>query len=352
MHAPSSQFVLSRLAVTLLGCLLALGAGGCQKPASKPDAVPQPPPPISVRVQTVTPSQSSQNTEVVGSLEAVQRATISAKVTGTIAEMPVTLGAMVKQGDLLVKISAAEISARLSQAETAVTQAKRNLEREQRLLAQNASTRETVNTQEDAYQLAKAGLNEARTMLGYTTLRAPFAGMIASKTANAGDLATAGAPLLVLENTASLQAVISVPEAQVLALTPGATLPLRIPAANMETTGTVAEISPSADAASRTATVKCDLPAHPSLRPGQFVRVALPGQASQTLRVPSTSLSLFGQMERLFVVEDNVARLRLVRSGQSQDGQTEILAGLKPGERLVIQADRQLSDGHPVQVQP
>jgi len=294
---------------------------------------------------------ASQN-EVVGTLEAVQRATIAAKVTGTIAEMPVTLGAMVKEGDLLVKVNAAEISARLSQAETAVAQAKRNLEREQRLFAKNASTKETVNAQEDALHMALAAQNEVRTMLGYTTIRAPFSGRVSAKPANAGDMANAGTPLLVIENTEALQAVAAVPEAQVQRITMGDSLPVLVSTANLEITGIVAEIAPTADAASRTALIKLNLVADPKLRPGQFVRVFLPGLIAQTLMVPAAALSRFGQMERLFVVENNQARLRLVRSGQQRDGQIEILSGVNPGEQVVVTSQSELVDGQPVRVAP
>jgi len=341
-----------QLLLTLL-CACLLMTGGCKQEA-KHESKPQAPPGPALAVQVVTARETlttSQN-EVVGTVEAVQRATIAAKVTGTISEMPVVLGATVKQGDLLVKLSAAEISARLSQAETAVAQAKRNLEREERLLSQNASTRETVNAQSDAYQLAKAAQNEARTMLGYITIRAPFSGLVSQKLANAGDLATVGAPLLILENTDIVQAVAAVPEAQLATIKPGDSLKVRIPAAGIETTGKVAEIAPAGDAASRTSVIKLDLETTSALRPGQFVRVILPGLTTRSLMVPESSVSVFGQMERIFVVENNIAHLRLIRSGARREGTIEILSGLNPGEQVIVGDTARLADGQPVKVSP
>jgi len=338
---------------TLVCAALLLLVSAC-KPEAKHEAAPQPAagPAVEVQVVTVNEVLTSSHNEVVGTVEAVQRATMAAKITGTIAEMPVVLGAMVKQGDLLVTLNAAEISARLSQAETALAQAKRNLERDQRLLAKNAATRDTVNAQEDAYKVAKAAVDEARTMLGYITIRAPFGGLVSKKLANAGDLATVGAPLLIIENTEGLQAVAAVPEAQLSTIKSGDLLPIRIPAADLEATGTVAEIAPAGDAASRTSVVKLNLPLASRLRPGQFVRVILPGGSSKTLLVPESAYSVFGQMERVFVVEENRAHLRLVRSGQRRDGQLEILSGINPGEQVVVQAKGQLQDGQAVRVTP
>lgn len=348
--APTS--FLHRLFPFIVGAALLILAG-CQREA-KHEAKAPPPPPPTVTVQVITASEQLATTrnEVVGTVEAVQRATIAAKVTGTIAEMPVVLGSTVKQGDLLVKVNAAEISARLAQAETATAQAKRNWEREERLLAKNASTRQTVNAQADAYQLAKSAQNEARTMLGYITIRAPFSGLVSQKLAQVGDLATVGAPLLILEDTAVVQAVVAVPEAQLAKIGLGDTLAVRVPAANLETSGTVAEIAPAGDASSRTSVVKLDLKISSALRPGQFIRVLLPGLTVQTLTVPETAVSHFGQMARIFVVEKDSAHLRLIRSGAHRDGTIEILSGLNPGEQVVVGDTTHLQDGQPVQVKP
>lgn len=336
----------------LCGALFCVGSCGPNTPREEPSRTNETAAPVAVTVATATETVSATESEVVGTIQAVQRATIAAKVTGTIAEMPVVLGATVKQGDLLVKLSAAEISARLTQAETATAQAKRNLEREQRLLTKNASTRETVNALEDAYKLAKSAQAEAKTMLSYITIRAPFSGLVSSKLANAGDLATVGAPLVILENTEALQAVAAVPEAQLLSIKPGDSLPVRIPASNLSASGTVAEIAPAADAVSRSAVVKLNLEPSPSLRPGQFVRVILPGQSAKTLLIPETAVSVFGQMERVFIVDGGVIRLRLVRTGQRRDGQIEILTGLNPGEHVVAPAANTLRDGQPAKVTP
>jgi RND family efflux transporter MFP subunit len=159
-------------------------------------------------------------------------------------------------------------------------------------------------------------------------------------------------PLVGLENTDTLQAVAAVPATQIATLKSGDTLPVRIPDLALTITGTVAEIAPAADAASRTTTVKLNLPAVATLRPGQFARVVLPGPASKTLLVPVAAVSRFGQMERLFVVDKSTAHLRLVRSGQQREGQVEILSGLDPGEQVVVGSDSPLIDGQAVRIAP
>ena len=330
--------------------LLATACKGKETIEPTPPALPV----REVRVVTVSAQPAPHQNEVVGSVTAVESATIAAKVTGVISELPVTLGSSVRQGQVLARISAAEINAQLSQAETQLAQANRNMEREQRLLAQNAATREGLKNLEEAVRIAEAGYREAQTMLGYTTLTAPFSGLIAKKFVNAGDLATPGLPLLNLENTNRLQVVVAVPEALLAQIKSGDLLKLTVPAADFSGRGRVAEIAPAADAVSRTATVKLAVDAAKGLRPGQFARVTLPDSTTDknTITVPAMAIIAFGQMEKIFVVENSTAHMRLVRTGEKHDGQVEILTGLSGGEQVVTNGGNQLIDGQPVQVQP
>jgi RND family efflux transporter MFP subunit len=290
--------------------------------------------------------------EVVGTIQAVERAAIAAKVTGTITDVPVVLGSRVQKGDLLVKISAEEITAQLRRSEAQLKQAERNLDREQNLLKKHATTAETVKSMQDMYNVARAGYQEVQTMLGYTTISAPFDGVVTRKSAHPGDLATPGATLLHIENDQNLQVVTAVPESLVLSIKPGAKLQLTVPSAGILTEGVVAEVAPSADPASRTAPVTIDLKPNSNLRTGQFARVMLPGKERQSLFIPQSAVVPKGQLDRVFVVENSSARLRLVRTGMHHDGMVEILSGLEPEEQVITSNNTLLVNGQPLQIRP
>ncbi|PIE56344.1 MAG: efflux transporter periplasmic adaptor subunit [Desulfobulbus propionicus] len=309
-------------------------------------------PAVKVRVVEIRKEAAPSLVETTGTIQARQRATIAAKVTGVITELPVVLGSRVAKGDLLVRISAKEIQAQLSQAQAQLTKAERDLAREKKLLKKKASTTETVKSMEDRHAVAQAAFQEARTMLGYTTITAPFAGVVTNKQAQPGDLATPGMPLLTLKNDHDLQAVSAVPEAMIPLVHLGDHLQVRVPAANLNLTGKVAEIAPAADPASRTAPVKLDLDFTPGLRPGQFARMILPGLPRDSLFVPNAAIRKRGQLNRVFVERDHQAHLRLVRTGTSDDQRTEILSGLEAGDRVIVSGNRQLVNGQPLDVQP
>ena len=307
-------------------------------------------PALEVTVMTAERTEPLRQVEIMATVEAAQSASVAARISGNITELPVRLGSEVNSGDVLVVISADEIKAQLSQAQAQLEQARRNLTRERNLLKKNAATPESVKTLEESTRIAQAAYNEAQTMLDYTTIRAPFDGVITSKPANVGDLATPGKTLLTLENESSLQVITDVPEALVLDLTIGDTLPVKIEAADMEVSGTITEIAPTADPTSRTAPVKLKIPTSEKIRSGQFARVSLPGSRGTAIMIPKSAVQSFGQLERVFIERDGRVRLQLVKTGRVVDDQIEILSGVSSGDRVVVSDTRELMDGRRVTV--
>ncbi len=326
---------------------LALVLAGCGRDRHAAPASPLPAATVSVAEARVV--TGAKTIELPGTVRAVERASLAPKVTGVIESLAVSLGQSVKSGDVLARISAGEMNARLAQAEANLGQARRDLERETSLLAKDASTAETVRSLENRARFMEAAAAEARTMLGYTVIAAPFDGVIARRFVNDGDLAMPGSPLLEIENPARQRVEVEVPES--LASIPvGAEASVRV--GKLTLTGRVAEISPSLDPVARTLLAKIDLPAGAAVRSGQFARVAWPAGESRAIVVPEDAVAFFGQMERVFVVAEGRAILRLVKTGARHDGRVEILAGLAAGERIVLNPAASLRDGQPVNVKP
>ncbi len=321
---------------------------GCNDPVEK--AATTTLPTVEVQVETLALSELPIQVELAGTLQAVQHATISARVVGQIVNLPVQIGSKVKKGDLLAKISAAEMNAQLQQAEAQLDQARRNLAREAKLQQVNASTREKVKTLTEQVQISEAVYREAQTNFGYTEIKAPFTGTVTEKLVEVGDLAMPGAALLRLEDGATLEVVIQIPEALVHNLDPKSTLPLTVPVVGLAFNAQVREISPTVDPASRTTQIKLMLPAAPELRSGQFARVALMDSQAKTLMINSRAIRQKGQLQQVFVAEQGMARMRLVRVGTELDGRTEILSGLQAGEQIVIDASEIEQDGQPLKL--
>jgi RND family efflux transporter MFP subunit len=339
MKLPSTVIL---LAVALLA--------GCSKHGAESAAAPTLPT-ARVSVAKVTAVDAPVLTEVTGTVRPAQRATLAAKIMGTISDLPVTLGQRVAAGDLLLKISAAEISARVAQARSQFNVAQRDLARERDLLAKNASTADMVRGLEDRFAGAEAMVREAETMLGYTELRAPFAGTVVRKFVNAGDLAAPGQPLVEIEGHGDLQIETGIPDSLANNVKIGDDLLIQTDAGG-SFRARVAEISSAADAFARTVTAKLAVAADAPVRSGQFVRVHVPSATVRALLVPAEAVSAAGQLERVFVSTNNRAELRLVKTGGVHDGRVEILSGLAAGETVIVRAPAGLREGQPLEIAP
>jgi len=269
-------------------------------------------------------------------------ATIAPLISGTVAEIRVGLGSSVRAGEVLVKLSAREVDARLEQTRAVSAQAARDRARATSLVGQGAISVADYEAAMSQWSVALARQAEASSIAERRVLRAPFAGVITSKFASIGDTALPGQPLLVLEARSALRLEAQVPETAAERLALGDVVPVRIEGLELE--GRLAEVQPASDATTRTRLFKIDLPDTAGLRSGQFGRALLAGSESRTVTVPLEAVVRHGQLESVFVVDSGVARLRLVRSGREWKGRVEISSGLSGGEKIAL-ATTGLVDG-------
>ena len=334
------------LSALALATLLLPGCG------RKRDTHPTPQPDLAaaqVQVQTAESKQRATTEEVAGTVQAKLRATLEAKLSGRIDKMAVLLGQAVKAGQLVARLDAAEIKARMEQAEASLQQAERDWKRTSALFDQQAATRSDYDAADSRYRVAKAAVAEAQAMMGYVEILAPFDGVVTKKWADVGDLATPGKPLIGIEDPSMLQLEADVPDAVASRVQQDARLAILIDSLKGELAGTVREIAPTADPASRTFRVKLDLPQTAGLRSGQFARLIVPVGESNSVRVPASAVVLRGQLEILFVVTNRRAQLHLVKTGRTIGDEVEILAGLNSGESVVVGGAALLTDGQPVE---
>jgi multidrug efflux pump subunit AcrA (membrane-fusion protein) len=204
---------------------------------------------------------------------------------------------------------------------------------------------------------AKAEFENARTLLSFAKVTAPFAGIITGKSVDVGDLAAPGIPLLTVEDPQQYRLETQVNEEQVHGMVEGAKASVVLDALGKGENGepppldgTIAEIVPSADPVSRTFVVKIDLPRDPAIKSGMFGRALFDTGQKHTVTIPETALFHRGQLDGVYVVDEgNVARLRLVTVGKRYASDIEVLSGLELGERIVEDKTDQVADGAVVQ---
>lgn len=344
--------------VTLAAVSIACGGGDSsaletRSASSPPDA------PVEVRLATAALESRPLLTRATGSIEPLRRVSPGTKILGRLDRVTVTEGDRVTAGTLLARLEDRDLQAAVGQAEASVRMAEAQLEnaRAQRARMEELHGRGSVTDKnlEDAvaaFRVAVAALDQARAnvaaaqvALSYAEIKSPIGGWVVAKHVEAGDMATPGTPLFTIEDLSEVKVHVQVPEADVVGLTVGAQARVNVLESDYE--ATIDHIVPAGDPASRTFSVKLLLDnADGLLKSGMYTRVSFARGERQTLRVDDADLVKRGQLDGLFVAgRDGRLSLRWVKTGRSEEGRTEILSGLEPGERYVVTPPPSLRDG-------
>src|SRR4030095_4586867 len=195
------------------------------------------PPVVTVRVETIEAKPHLVTEEVIGTVRAKIRAAVEAKVSGRITRMAVDLGQPVREGDLIAEIDAQEIKERLDQAFATREQAGQDLKRYTVLLEKQVAAKQEFDAARARFRVTDAAVKEAQAMLGYVEVRAPFAGVISRRLADAGGFASPGKALVEIENPEVLRFEADVPEALIEKIRRGEDLAVRIPSMDGEIEG-------------------------------------------------------------------------------------------------------------------
>ena len=242
----------------------------------------------------------------------------------------------------------------LDDANTALEQARARVAQSEAGIRQSQAA---IDQTQAAVSRAELSVISSDVSESYGTIFAPFDGVVVQKLAYEGEMAAPGTPLLKVENPNKLELEISVPEENLRFVRVGQSVKVQFDAVNQSLNATIQQIVPSSNAQSRSFLVKIPLTNSGKLISGMFGRIALPiGATKETLLIPTTALIQRGQLQGVYVLEtageksitQSIAMMRWVKTGKTQDGQIEIVSGLKVGDRIVTSNIAQLSDGQTV----
>lgn len=348
---------LSTFSFLLVTVAAAIGLSACGRGNSTPahdDG-----PPVAVAAVVMADRAEPSRLDLSGELVAQNRMEIASKIAGRITGIPVTEGTVVQAGDVLARLDSPELASGLVQAQAAeeaarvnADNAQRQAARMRRLVAGQVVTPHDVEMAEGAaagavaaHERAKAMVDMSRRNLDYAVLRAPARGVVVRRLARAGDLATPGRPLVVLENPADLEVRVTLPAEMAWPVHPGDRAEVRsaLDDGNARP-ATVNRVTPGADRHTIEIYLRPEGLEAPS---GSFVRTTLfAADSVDALRLPDGALVRRGPLTGAFLVHDGHASLRWLRLGP--EGRVE--AGLSPGDTVIAAPPATLEDGDPVEV--
>jgi RND family efflux transporter MFP subunit len=336
-------------------------------------------PPVVLRpvvaVAAEADTKGSQSS-LPGTIESRYSTPLSFRVGGKIIDRRVRLGDRVKAGEVLARLdpadntkTAASAAAQLSAAEHQLTYAEQQVMRDHAQAKENLISRAQLEQTENAYAAALAQRNQAQAQaalsqdqLKYTTLVADKAGVITAEQADTGQNVSAGQAVYNLAWSGEIDVVADVPETALASLKIGQNATISIGAlSGKQFSARVREVSPAADAQSRTYRVRLTLEApSPEVRLGMTADVAFAQTAAlasaaqgQSFTLPSTALFHAGKLPAVWIVKaDNALELRRVEISRYGERTVTVSQGISPGDRVVWQGVHTVSAGEKVRVVP
>lgn len=334
---------------------------GCSKPVEKVEEI------RPVRAIVLAAGNTDVVNEYPGEVRARVESRLGFRVGGKIVARKVDVGTVVKRGHVLMQLDPQDLRLLQTQANAALRGAESNLSlaqaersRYQELRQKNFVSQAVLDGKETAYQAAKASHDQAvaayrnqSNQAGYANLVADIDGVVTGVDAEAGQVVSAGTPVVRVARAGEKEIVISIPEDKVDALRDITDVQVRIWAnPNNVIPGKLRELSPIADTATRTYTAKIAVPDAPTeIRLGMTAYVRFAARSPDAMiKVPLTALFRDGDATAVWVVENGAVRLAPVRIAAASGNELVLAGGVASGQTIVTAGVNQLKPGQKVTV--
>ncbi|MDE0662225.1 MAG: efflux RND transporter periplasmic adaptor subunit [Gammaproteobacteria bacterium] len=308
-------------------------------------------PPLVV-TGTATVRAIADIVEAVGTTQANESVTITAKVTDSIRQVRFEDGDFVHEGDVLVELTNEEQTALLQEAQASKQDAQTQYDRLKNLLDQQSIPVSDVDEAQARLSGARARYQAIIARLDDRLIRAPFTGLLGFREVSAGTLITPGTPITTLDDISVIKLDFALPEVYLGAVHAGlgltaasAAFPGRSFDASVRTVGS--RVNPVTRAVPVRALI--DNP-DALLRPGMLMTVKLTTASRDALMVPETALLQRGMETFVYTVADGQATMSMIELGIRRDGWAEALSGLTAGQQVITEGVMKVRSGGPVRI--
>jgi membrane fusion protein (multidrug efflux system) len=329
-------------------------AGGARNGAGAPGQARGPQgAPRTVLAEKVKSESIGDRIEAIGTLNANESVTVTAKTQGIIRSIAFDDGQTIKKGEEIAAIDAGEQDAALNVELANLEQQRKELTRIQSLATSNNIALSRLDEMTAAVKKAEANVAAARVRSTDRRIIAPFSGIVGTRRISVGALVSPGTAVATLDDISVVKLDFAIPETFMSSLRPG--LEIEASASAYKSAvfkGKVVAVDARVDSATRSVNVRAivdneDL----RLRPGMLMIVDLINDQRNALMVSEASLMPENGVQYLFVITpDNVANKVPVTIGTRRQGAVEIVKGVKEGDIVIKEGMQDLRSGSKVNV--
>lgn len=295
-----------------------------------------------------------QGYAVEGLVEATRQSTVSAQISGRVKEINFDVGSRVNKGQVILRIDERETgqalagsNAQVLQAQATLQNAKAAYERSKQLFEQKFISQSALDKAQADYQVARAqaaaseaGAGQAGLAYGYSTVIAPYGGVVAARLVEVGEMVMPGKPLMTGFDPSGMRVIVSVPQYKLPEIGSNPKVKVEVPSLSRWINATSSTVQPMADMRTHSTQVRIYLPDNEEgVYPGMFVRAHFVVGKANKLVIPASAVLRRSEVVAVYVVDDKGGvKLRQVRLGDATaDGAVEVLAGLNPGEQVALE---------------
>lgn len=309
-----------------------------RKAAARTDSIP-------VQVAVAQPKDLMVTKTYSGTLEGEEQANIVAKISERITNIKFHVGDFIKPGQTVLSLDKSGPSSQYYQAEASFENAGKNLQRMKALLQEGAISQQSLDATQTAYDIAKANFEAAKSSVELTS---PIGGVVTAVNSNVGDLATPGAVLMTVANVTRMKAIFNIGEGDSPKFFLGQQVRIYTEfKPDRAVDGRIVQLAKSADVRSRSFEVKALFTNTPDkwFKPGMFCKAEVQLLAHKgSLAIPNAAVMTEGGKKTVFRIQDGMAFLRPIQTGDSDGTMTEILQGLGNGDTVATVGLNDLKD--------
>ena len=314
----------------------------------------EPPPPV---VETMKAAIEKVEVKIaaLGTLQADQAITLRPEITGIVTSIDFVDGQRMKKGDLVITINDDDLKARLMQAEARLTLTRANYQRAEQLVRQGSGTARARDEALNDFKSAEAEVAAARTALEKATITAPFDGIIGLRQVSLGQYLTMGQAIAPLADVDNLRIDFRVSEVFLTHIRKGQNVNVMFDALPGKTyDGVISAVDPVVSVEGRSLSARALITnSDGELRPGLFGRIEIVTETRESIVMPEAAMvAATDGGKAVFVVEDGVAIMKRVETGERFPGKVEITSGLKPDEMVIVTGQLKVRDNEPVEALP
>jgi len=309
--------------------------------------------PVQVVAEPVTQQPLTIVIEALGTAKANESVTLTASLNEKVRRVNFEDGDYVEAGTILVELSSEEEAAQLAEAQANLDEARRQLARLVDLDQRGIAARSDVDEARAAADGAEARLNTVIARLDDRLIRAPFSGVLGFREVSPGSMLMAGTAITTIDDVSQIKLDFTVPETALGRMKPGGKIVARsISWTEREFHGVVRAVGSRVDPVTRAVVVRALISNEDrALRPGMLLTVQVVTEEKQALIVPERVVVQVAENAFVYIVDgENFARRQPVNLGVRQAGNVEIVSGLEPGDRVIMQGIIKLRDGVPVKL--